>query len=64
MGLTKILPLIYGFGSILNVSLNLIFIPKYGYISSAFIAGFTELIILISLFYFTLDHLKKYEDRY
>ncbi|OGY25109.1 MAG: hypothetical protein A2Y57_00570 [Candidatus Woykebacteria bacterium RBG_13_40_7b] len=63
LGLTKILPLIYGFGSIINVSLNLIFIPKYGYISSAYVAGFTEFIILISLFYFTLEHLKKYEDK-
>lgn len=45
--LQKILILIYGFGAVLNIILNLIFIPKFGYISASIITGVSESIILI-----------------
>lgn len=45
----KYLARIYGVGMVLNVLLNILFIPKYDYIASAVITGLTELFIVFSL---------------
>ncbi len=41
---------IYLFATILNVILNVIFIPSYGYVASAIITGISELLVLLILF--------------
>lgn len=43
----KLLVWIYGCSLILNVVLNLLFIPAYSYIASAVITGFSETVILL-----------------
>lgn len=45
----KYLPFIYGFSAILNVSLNLIFIPQYSFYASSVITLVTEGVILVLL---------------
>jgi len=45
----KYLPFIYGFSAILNVSLNLIFIPQYSFYASSVITLITEGVILVLL---------------
>lgn len=55
----KKVPFIYLTAAILNVSLNLIFIPNYGFMASAWITGITELMILIPLAYFGLRGLRR-----
>jgi O-antigen/teichoic acid export membrane protein len=42
---------IYILAAIINMLLNLLFIPKYSYIASAIITGVSEALILILLFY-------------
>ncbi len=37
---------IYSFGLIINIFLNLIFIPKYSYMAAAYITGVSEYLIL------------------
>ena len=54
----KILPLVYGCSLILNVILNLVFIPQYGYNASAVITVISELLVLI-FFIFFLKNFKK-----
>jgi O-antigen/teichoic acid export membrane protein len=56
-GKEKILPFIYGASLILNVVLNLIFIPQFGYNASAVITVFSELFVL-TFFTFFLKILK------
>lgn len=45
----RLLLFFYGSGALINVTLNLIFIPHYGYIASAVITGVSELYILLLL---------------
>lgn len=40
---------IYFFSTILNVSLNVLYIPRYGYIGSAIITGVSEVFVFIAL---------------
>lgn len=49
-GKQKILLLIYFFGAILNLTLNLIYAPRFGYIASSIITVVSEAIILLLLF--------------
>jgi len=48
-GKDKILPYIYGIGFVVNFILNVMFIPKYDYVSSAYITVITEGIIVVFL---------------
>lgn len=50
LNLEKVLPFIYGFAALTNVVLNLVFIPKYGYNSAAWVTVLTEAIIFGLLF--------------
>ena len=54
----KWVPFIYFAAAVFNVSLNLVFIPNYGFMASAWITGATELLILILVAYFGLKGLK------
>lgn len=54
----RILPLVYGCSLILNIVLNLIFIPQYGYNASAVITVVSELFVL-AFFILLLKNLKK-----
>lgn len=49
LGRQKVLPRVYGAALILNLVLNLIFIPKYSFYAAAWITGVTELLVLVSL---------------
>jgi len=53
------LPLIYFAGMIINVLLNLIFIPKFSYIACAFVTIITEVIIALLLFLNNYSSLKE-----
>lgn len=55
----KIVPFIYLAAAVFNVVLNLIFIPDYGFMASAWITGATELLILILVGYFSLKGLRE-----
>ena len=54
----KVLPYLYGGGFLLNVVLNLIFIPKYDYMAAAYTTIFTEVLILVVLFILIRDKIK------
>ncbi len=45
----KFLPFIYGFAAVVNLSLNLYLVPKYGYNSAAWVTLLSELIIMLLL---------------
>jgi len=47
----KTLAVIYGGSMVVNLTLNFIFIPAYGYIASATITGLTEMLVLICTFF-------------
>ena len=47
----KSLVLIYGTGLIVNLALNLLFIPKFGILAAAIITGITEAVVLVLLFW-------------
>ena len=49
LGKQKLLMWVYFFSTIINVILNLIFIPKYSYVASAIITGVTELLVMFVL---------------
>ncbi len=49
----KLVLSIYAAAAFLNLCLNLAFIPRYGALAAAYNTGLTELIILISLLYFS-----------
>jgi len=62
--LQKRLMWISGFAAIINVSLNLILIPKFSYIAAAYTSVFTELIVVIvaaTVVYKKLDYHPTYE---
>jgi O-antigen/teichoic acid export membrane protein len=47
----KRLPIVYISSLFINVVLNLIFIPKFGYIAAAITTGLSEVVVLILLLY-------------
>lgn len=47
----KVLPWIYGAATILNIVLNMIYIPRYTYTAAAVITGITEVFVLLLLFF-------------
>jgi O-antigen/teichoic acid export membrane protein len=49
LGKQKFLMWVYFASTIINIILNLIFIPQYSYIASAIITGVTELLVMIIL---------------
>lgn len=49
-GKQRSLPYIYGIAMLINIMLNIIFIPKYNYVASSVITVITELMVLISLY--------------
>jgi len=55
-------PFIYFAAAVFNVVLNLIFIPHYGFMASAWITGATELLILVLVAYFGLKGLRSGSD--
>lgn len=50
----KILAPIYGFTMIINIVLNIVFIPRFSYLASSVITGITEGIIFVLTGYFVL----------
>ena len=55
----KTLIIIYSSGAVLNIVLNLIFIPKFGYLAAATTTGISELFILLASSVIVLGHFKK-----
>ena len=55
----KTLILIYALGAILNIVLNLIFIPQFGYLAAAATTGVSELLILLFSSYFVFWKFRK-----
>lgn len=49
LGKQKFLAYVYGISTILNIVLNIIFIPMYSYIASALITGASEFVVFILL---------------
>lgn len=47
LGKQKLLAVFYGASMLLNIFLNVIFIPHYGYLAAAVTTGITELIVLL-----------------
>ena len=52
-GKQKVLPYIYGAGLVVNLILNVIFIPKYDYMAAAYTTILTEFMILVVLYSIT-----------
>lgn len=52
----KVMAAVYIFGLLVNVVLNLIFIPRFSYIAAALTTGISEALILVLTFYFTRDY--------
>jgi len=60
----KKLTLVLILAAIFNITLNIVFIPKFSYLASATISVFTEMIVVIGTFYFVfkeLNYLPKVE---
>ncbi len=55
------LAFVYFFSTIINIWLNVVFIPQYNYIASAVITGISELIVLILLWVKVFVHTKQNE---
>ena len=55
----KDLIIIYGSGAVLNVVLNLVFIPQFGYLAAAATTGISELFILLASSIIVFKHLKR-----
>jgi len=54
----KSLVYIYGSGALLNIFLNLIFIPRFGYLAAAATTGFCEFLIVVISAYLVLKNFK------
>lgn len=61
LGNQKYLPWVYAIGAFVDLSLNLIFIPKYSFYASTIITHISEFVILICLIYFAL---KSWKEKY
>ena len=59
LGGQKFLPFIYFFAAVLNISLNLVFIPRYSFLASANITWISELFILVLLSFTALRLIKR-----
>lgn len=59
LGRSRVIPLIYLAGSILNISLNLLFIPRFGISAAALITGLTEIFVTLITAYLSLKILFK-----
>ena len=57
-GREGLLPWIYGLAAVFNVVANLVYIPRFGFIASAWITGITELLIFLVLFFASFGHAK------
>lgn len=51
------LAIFYGLSMVLNIILNLLFIPKYGYLAASVVTGLTEAFVLILTAYTSLKYL-------
>lgn len=51
----KTMALVYAFGMVINVALNLYFIPQYSYLAAAIITGVSEALILVLTYYLSRD---------
>ena len=47
----KVMAVVYAFGMITNIALNLYFIPQYSYLAAALITGISEAVILLLTYY-------------
>jgi len=54
----KLLIFIYSFGAFLNILLNIIFIPQFGYLAAAATTGISEFIILLVSSFFVIRKFK------
>lgn len=59
LGKRKILSIVYGTSMILNIILNIIFIPAFGIFAAAIITGLCETLILILTFILSKKYLRK-----
>lgn len=57
----KTMALVYGMGMMLNIALNIYFVPIYSYVAAAIITGVSEAVILLLTFYLSRDW--KYDDK-
>lgn len=51
----KTMALVYGLGMMLNIALNIYFVPIYSYVAAAIITGVSEAVILLLTFYLSKD---------
>lgn len=51
----KTMALVYGMGMMLNIALNIYFVPIYSYVAAAIITGVSEAVILLLTFYLARD---------
>jgi len=51
----RYLPLIYGSGFLFNLLLNIVFIPRYDYMASAFATIVTELLVLVAVIFLLVN---------
>ncbi len=58
----KLLVPFYGFSMLLNIVLNILFIPKYGYIPAAITTGVSEAVVMVLLLIPSLSFLRKQES--
>lgn len=58
----KVLALIYFLSMVLNIVLNLLFIPRFGYIGASITTGVSEFIVLILLLIFLLSIVKNIKN--
>jgi len=58
LGKRKILSIVYGTSMILNILLNIIFIPAFGVFAAAIITGLCETLILVSTYLLSKKYLK------
>lgn len=57
----KTMALVYGLGMMLNIALNIYFVPVHSYLAAAVITGVSEAVILLLTFYLSRDW--KYDDQ-
>ncbi|GMR19366.1 MAG: hypothetical protein BMS9Abin34_503 [Patescibacteria group bacterium] len=51
VGKERILPVIYGVAALVNITINILFIPRFSYLASVFATIFSELIILLLIIF-------------
>ena len=58
-GLERQLPWIYGLAAVFNITLNVVFIPRYGFIAAALLTTITEFLIFVLLLSVSISHLRR-----